>query len=454
MGLTHSSVVDGPVDEVFAWHARPGAITRLTPPWQPMRVLAESSSLRDGRAVLGLPGGLRWVAAHQPDGYDPPHQFVDALVSRPPLGVLPWRHTHQFTAVDDQRTRVDDAIDTLVPGCALRAMLRYRHAQLADDLAAHARSRSWTDRALTVAVTGSSGLVGNAVTALLSTGGHRVIRLVRRAARDRDERRWDPLDPAVDLLRDVDAVIHLAGEPLFGRFTQAHKAAVRDSRVEPTRLLALRAATTPDGPEAFVSASAIGIYGPDRGEEPLTEASERGDGFLADVVADWEAATAPAERAGLRCVQVRTGIVQSPRGGTLQLLYPLFAAGLGGRLGDGSQWLSWIGVDDLAEIYLRAVSGPAAAGPVNAVAPHPVRNEDYTRVLAAVLRRPAVVPVRAPAPRLLLGREAADELALTDQHVRPARLLDAEHVFRHAELRSALRHVLGALPPGEASDVT
>lgn len=452
MELTHSSVVDAPVEEVFAWHSRPGAITRLTPPWQPVRVLAESSSLRDGQAVLGLPGGFRWVAAHQPDGYDPPHRFVDALVSRPPVGALPWRHTHRFTAVGDQRTRVDDAIDTPVPGCALRAMLRYRHAQLAEDLAAHARYRSLSDRALTVAVTGSSGLVGSAVTALLSTGGHRVIRLVRRAARHRDERRWDPLDPAVDLLRGVDAVIHLAGEPIVGRFTQAHKAAVRDSRVEPTRLLAMRAATTPDGPGAFVSASAIGIYGPDRGEEPLTEDSERGDGFLAEVVADWEAATAPAERAGLRCVQVRTGIVQSPGGGTLQLLYPLFAAGLGGRLGDGRQWLSWIGIDDLAEIYLRAVCDPAASGPLNAVAPNPVRNEDYTRVLATVLRRPAVVPVPALAPRILLGQEGAGELALADQHVRPARLLAAEHVFRHAELRSALRHVLGALPPSRASD--
>ena len=447
MGLSHSSVVDAPRDEVFAWHARAGAITRLTPPWQPVRVLSEASSLRDGQAVLGFPGGLRWVAAHQPDGYFPPHQFVDALDARLLAGVLPWRHIHQFTAVDGDRTRVDDAIETPVPGCALLSMLRYRHAQLADDLAAHARARCWTDRSLTVAVTGSSGLVGSAVTALLSTGGHRVIRLVRRAARNRDERHWDPLDPVEDLLRGVDAVIHLAGESIAGRFTRAHKAAIRDSRIEPTRRLALRASTTPEGPAAFVSASAIGIYGAHRGEEALTEASERGSGFLADVVADWEAASEPAEQAGLRCVQVRTGIVQSPRGGTLQLLYPLFAAGLGGRLGDGRQWLSWIGIDDLAEIYLRAVCDPAVSGPVNAVAPYPVRNQDYTRALAAVLRRPAIVPVPALAPRILLGRQGAGELALTDQHVLPARLRGLEHVFRHPELGSALRHVLGCPPP-------
>lgn len=449
VGLAHSSIIEAPVEEVFAWHARPGAITRLTPPWQPVRVLAEASSLRDGRAVLGLPGGLRWVAAHQPDSYDPPRQFADELVSWPLASVVPWRHTHRFAAVDDARTRMHDAVETKVPDCMLRAMFRYRHAQLADDVAVHARSRRWTDRALTAAVTGSSGLVGTAVTALLATGGHRVVRLVRRAAGTPDERRWDPLDPAQDLLRGVDAVIHLAGAPIAGRFTEKHKAAIRDSRIEPTRRLALRAASTPHGPKVFVSASAIGIYGPDRAEETLTEASEPGDGFLADVVADWEAATAPAEQAGLRCVQVRTGIVQSPRGGTLQLLYPLFAAGLGGRLGDGRQWLSWIGIDDLADIYLRAVCDPAVAGAFNAVAPHPVRNRDYTRTLASVLRRPAILPVPGLAPRILRGRQGSGELALADQHVRPERLLGLNHAFRHGELESALRHVLGCTPPSE-----
>ena len=171
----------------------------------------------------------------------------------------------------------------------------------------------------------------------------------------------------------------------------------------PTRLLAELAAATPDGApglRAFVAASAIGIYGPDRGDEVLTEASARGDGFLADVVADWEDAAGPAAAAGIRTVQVRTGIVQTPRGGMLRLLSPLFAAGLGGRLGSGQQWLAWIGLDDLLDVYLRAVLDPGLSGPVNAVAPEPVRNVDYTRTLARVLRRPAVLPVpgaRTPA---------------------------------------------------------
>jgi uncharacterized protein len=178
----------------------------------------------------------------------------------------------------------------------------------------------------------------------------------------------------------------------------------------------------------------------------LIETSARGAGFLADVVAGWEDATAPAARAGLRTVQVRTGIVQSPRGGMLRLLGPLFAAGLGGRLGSGQQWLSWIGLDDLLDIYLRAVTDPALSGPVNAVAPAPVRNAGYTAVPAGLLHRPALVPVPGFGPRLLLGAEGARQIAEASQHVRPQRLIDAGHHFRHPQLGAALRHVLGREP--------
>jgi uncharacterized protein (TIGR01777 family) len=450
MGFTYSSVVDAELDEVFAWHARPGAITRLSPPWQPVRVLAEASSLRDGQAVLGLPGGLRWVATHQPDRYDPPHVFVDVLASFPLSAMFSWRHTHRFAAADRQGTLVTDEVETSIPERALRSMFVYRHRQLADDLAAQARVRVIHPEPLTVAVTGSSGLIGTALTALLSTGGHRVIRLVRHRPTGPAERYWQPDDPAPDLLTGADAVIHLAGASIAGRFTPDHK---RDSRIEPTRRLAeLAAATAPGGTlRAFVVASAIGIYGPDRGEEILTETSPRGEGFLADVVAGWEDATAPAAAAGLRTVQVRTGIVQTPRGGMLRLLSPLFAAGLGGRLGTGKQWLAWIGLDDLLDIYLRAVVDSGLSGPVNAVAPEPVRNIDYTRTLASVLHRPALLPVPAFAPRLLLGEEGAREIAQASQYVRPDELLRQGHYFRQPHLEQALRHLFGreqtALPP-------
>jgi uncharacterized protein len=450
MGLKFSSVVDAPLDEVFAWHARPGAITRLMPPWPPVQVEREAGSVRDGRAVLRLPAGLRWVAAHQPSEYDPPHEFADALASLPLSAVLPWRHIHQFAMAGQGATRVTDMVETPLPARVLRPMFGYRHRQLADDLAAQARAREICPDPLTIAVTGSGGLVGTALTALLSTGGHRVIRLVRRLPRHAGERYWCPDDPGPDLLSGVDAVIHLAGTSIAGRFTPGRKQEIRDSRIIPTRRLAELAAashtTGASGLRAFVTASAIGFYGPDRGEEVLTETSARGNGFLADVVAGWEEATAPAARAGLRTVQVRTGLVQTPRGGMLRLLYPLFAAGLGGRLGSGQQWLSWIGLDDLLDIYLQAALDPALSGPVNAVAPVPVRNADYTAVLAGLLHRPALVPVPAFGPRLLLGAEGARELAEASQYVRPQQLVDAGHHFRHPELEAALRHMLGREP--------
>jgi len=448
MGIEYSSVVDAPRDDVFAWHARPGAIHRMLPPWQPMSVVAEAASLADGRAVLGLPGGLRWSAQHNPADYAPPARFVDEL-SRDGLRSLPtqlvghWRHEHCFDAVGDGRTRVTDRVDAPVPGHLLEPTFRYRHRQLSDDLAAHRWAREHGERPGSVAVTGASGLIGSALTAFLSTGGYRVIRLVRREPRDDTERRWDPESPADDLLDGIDAVVHLAGASIAGRFTDAHKKAVRGSRIEPTRRLAECAAGATDGPSVFVSASAVGWYGDDRADERLDEAAQPGDGFLADVVADWEAATAPATAAGLRVVNVRTGIVQTPRGGTLQLMRPLFAAGLGGPLGNGRQWLSWIDIDDLIDVYHRALVDAGLSGPLNAVAPQPVRNADYTRTLAGVLHRPAVLPVPALGPALLLGRQGARELAMASQRVVPGRLIDAGHRFRRPDLEQCLRHQLG-----------
>lgn len=449
MGLIYSSVIDAPRDEVFAWHTRPGAFARLSPPWSPMRLIAEAESVKDGRAILGLPGGLRWVAQHQADSYDPPRRFVDVLssdglASLPPRIIGHWRHTHDFEEAGPDQTRMIDRVDTPVPERALRAMFVYRHRQLADDLAAHKQAAQHGLAPSTVAVTGSSGLVGTALTAFLSTGGHRVIRLVRGAAHGADQRQWNPDDPDPELLAGVDAVIHLAGATIAGRFTDKHRKAIRDSRIGPTSRLAELVARA--GTPVLISASAIGYYGYDRGDETLTEDSERGDGFLADVVADWEDATTAAEQAGARVVKVRTGIVQSPAGGTLQLMRPLFSAGLGGRLGNGRQWFSWIGIDDLIDVYHRGWWDSELSGPINAVAPQPVRNSDYTHILAHVLHRPAVLPVPSFGPRILLGAQGARELALANQRVAPARLNQAGHRFRQPDLDSALRHLLGRSP--------
>ena len=449
MSIDYATIVDHPIDEVWAWHTRRGAMRRLVPPWQPMRVVKETESLANGRAILGLPGGLRWIAQHDPSGYDPPHQFLDVLSSDglmtlPPRLIGWWRHTHRYSEAGPGRTRVHDTVDTTVPGAALRSTFAYRHRQLAEDLAAHRDAAQAGAGSLVIAMTGSSGLVGTALAAFLSTGGHRVIRLVRRDPADVDERRWDPEDPAADLFSGVDAVVHLAGESIAGRFTAGHRRAIRDSRIEPTRRLAEVAAATP-GLGAFVSASAVGFYGHDRGDELLDESSSRGTGFLADVVADWEAATEPAS-AGTRVVTVRTGIVQAAAGGTLKLMRPLFAAGLGGRLGSGRQWLSWIGIDDLLDVYYRAIYDTRLSGPVNAVAPYPVRNIDYTQALARTVHRPALLPVPAFGPRLLLGKQGATELAEANQRVVPAALTAVGHRFRQPTVQDALAHQLGHDP--------
>jgi uncharacterized protein (TIGR01777 family) len=448
MAITHSSVVDSPIDKVFAWHERPGAFARLAPPWQPARVLIESTSLEDGEAILALPGGLTWVSRHDPAGYEPPHRFVDTvgvdgLASLPVRALLNWRHSHEFAAVSATTTRVTDRVDTPIGSRMLRPMFDYRHRQLADDLAAHRWAAGIGVKPLRIAMTGSSGLVGSALSAFLTTGGHRVVRLVRGIARGADERHWNPLQPDAALLEGVDALIHLAGESIAGRFTSAHKRAVRDSRVEPTRMLSALAAVTDSGPRVMVVASAIGYYGADRGDEVLSEDNAAGRGFLADVVSDWEGATRVAAESGIRVSTIRTGIVQAARGGTLRLFRPLFSAGLGGRVSDGRQWLSWIDLDDLVDVYHRALVDDALSGPINAVAPTPVRNSDYARTLAHVLHRPALLPVPAFAPRLILGEEGSGELAEANQRVTPSRLLAVGHTFRQPALEGSLRHQLG-----------
>lgn len=431
--------VPDPIGEVFDWHRRPGALPRLLAPWQPVRIGQESADLRAGTTRLVFPAGRTWVARHLPEQYVEGRRFVDRLESRPFVVPIAWRHQHDFEAMDESSdgTVLSDRVFTGLPAALLRPMFAYRHRQLADDLAAHRLAAG--SRRLTVAVTGASGLVGGALVPFLTTGGHRVIRLVRREATGPTELRWDPVAPDPAMLEGVDAVVHLAGHSLTGRFTDRHKSLIRSSRIGPTRQLARAAAAA--GVRVFVSSSAVGIYGADRGDELLGEDSPPGDGFLAGVVRDWERAA--REGGPMRRVQVRTGIVQSPRGGALRLQRPLFAAGLGGRLGSGEQWLPWIAIDDLVDVFHRALVDPRLSGPVNAVAPHPVRQREYAAALGRALHRPALVPTPALGPTLLLGAEGSRELASASQRVVPARLQELGHRFRFGHVEPALRHLLG-----------
>jgi uncharacterized protein (TIGR01777 family) len=296
-----------------------------------------------------------------------------------------------------------------------------------------------------VAVTGASGLIGTAVVRRLQAEGHQVLRLTRSRPSGPDQVQWDPMAGRLDpnALAKADAVVHLAARNIGDRlrWTAATKRDLLQTRVEGTGLVAGTMAGLAEGPRVLVCASGVGFYG-DRGDEVLTEASSGGHGFLADVVRRWEEAADPARAAGLRVAHLRTGPVQTAAGAGLPKQALMFRLGVGGRLGSGRQWLSWISLDDIAGAYLHVLTRQDLDGPVNAVAPNPVTNAEFTATLARVLRRPAVLHVPAFGPRLVLG-EAADELLFVSQRARPARLQATGYRFQFPELEPALRQTLG-----------
>jgi hypothetical protein len=292
-----------------------------------------------------------------------------------------------------------------------------------------------------IALSGASGLIGKRLRAALAADGHRVLRLVRGAPGE-GEIEWDPLNGRLDpaSLAGIEAFVHLSGEPVAGvRWTAARKAEIVASRVVSTRLVAEALARVASKP-VFLCASAIGFYG-DRGSEWLDEASPRGTGFLADVCAQWERASEPAREAGLRVVNLRIGVVLDAEGGALPAILFPHRLGLGGRMGAGTQYVSWISSADLVAAIQHALVSPALVGPLNLVAPAPVPNAELSAALARVLRRPALLPVPAALLRLALG-QAADELLLASQRVRPAKLAASGFRFRDAELEPALRRLL------------
>jgi uncharacterized protein len=294
-----------------------------------------------------------------------------------------------------------------------------------------------------ILITGASGPIGAALLSLFESQHMQVVRMVRGRARNDAEISWDPLAPLRPAtVAGFDAVVHLAGESIVGRWTAQKQKAIRESRIEGTRHLAAALAECQNKPRVFVCASAIGFYG-NRGDEVLREESTGGQGFLADVCREWEDATQAASDAGIRTVNIRTGLVLSPKGGALGKMLTPFKLGLGGRIGSGRQWSSWIHVDDMAGGIQHVMRTETLAGPVNFVAPNPVRNADFTKVLASVLRRPAFFPVPALALQLAFGKMAAEELLLASQRVEPGKLGATGYPFRFPELRAALENLVG-----------
>jgi uncharacterized protein (TIGR01777 family) len=297
-----------------------------------------------------------------------------------------------------------------------------------------------------VAITGSTGLIGSAAVRVFEQRGMRVLRVVRRAAKGDNEIAWNPSAGSIDAakLDGVDAVINLAGANIAQRWTDHAKREIRESRLSGTTALCRALAGLSNKPSVLLSGSAVGIYGA-QPSTPVDESSSLGDDFLASVARDWEAATDAASSAGIRVVHLRTGIVLSRDGGMLERLLLPFKLGVGGRLGDGEQWLSWIALDDYVEALAFLLTADAVAGPVNLVAPNPVTNAEFTRALGRVLRRPAVFTVPRVAMSLAFG-EMADDTIFADQRVRPRRLLEAGFAFALPTLEAALRKELTAAP--------
>lgn len=525
----HRTLLRHPREVVWRWLTSPGALTRLTPDYAGTVIQEPAPGLPVGaEAVLGIsaPGGLglfagaahgtvsqavsglipgrlpapqaTWRARHT--ALEPGTMFRDEMVSGP---LRSWVHTHTLsdaapgeadTAEGHPGTVVHDRIEyslpagetlTRVPAVgdrtgraaheaferALATQFSSRAALMADDLDFHAAHPGPLHgaSARTVAVTGASGLIGTRLCALLTSGGHTVIRLVRdeSQASAEDASLWDPLQGQVDrdVLASADAVVNLAGASIAGRMTDSHKEAVHHSRIAGTRTLAeaiVGLASSADShgnnddgrsAPALINGSAVGWYGADAGDgglpEGLTEDLPAGEDFLAEVCRDWEAEARAVEKAGVRCARIRTGIALSPTGGMLQQILPIFLAGLGGTLStrgsgpDGTPWISWVSADDVAGLFAHAVLDEAVSGPLNAAGPEPVTAKEFAATLGAVLHRPAAIPVPGFGPRLLLGREGAELIVDADQKASSEAAEVSGFRFRHRALEQALRSVLG-----------
>jgi uncharacterized protein len=451
----HQSVVPAPPEEVFAWHERPGALERLTPPWVDVRVLERDGGIQDGgRVVLEVRKGPVHVTGEiRHHGYVRGKEFHDEQV-RGPLAV--FRHVHRFEPTPDGGCLVQDEVEWEPPmrptvelftkpviERELARLFRFRHERLRNDLDLHARYASRPR--LKVAVSGATGFIGGSLRHFLTSGGHEVVPMVRSGkAVKGDAITWSWRRGEIDraALERTNAVVHLAGEPILGlRWTEDKKREILDSRVKGTELIARTMAELHGGPSTLVNASGVGYYG-NRGDEVVTEDSSPGRGFLAEVVKAWEEATKRADRSGVRVVRARTGFVLSPSGGALGNLLLPFQLGLGGRIGSGRQYLPWIDLDDEIGILYHALMSENLRGPLNLTAPRPVPQATFATVMGRILGRPTVLPVPGLAVKALLG-QMGEETLLEGQRARPARVEQSGYRFLYEELEESLRHQLG-----------
>ncbi len=450
--FSFESVLEHSPHDSFAWHTRPGAFERFNPPWRPVRIIEAPTALTDGSTVhikVPLLGnlGLPWRLIHT--NYREGSQFCDEQVRGP---FRSWKHMHRFIPEGESSCRMRDevffsppyGIGLLTPLITreLTRLFHYRHMVLRNDLDLHARWREMPRK--TILISGSSGFIGSALVAFLSTAGHTVLRLVRHEPRTTRERSWDPargvLAPTV--FDGVDAVIHVGGESVVGqRWTPEYKQKIVESRVASSQLLCRTISQLPRKPEVAIMASAIGFYGDTR-DTLVDESSPAGAGFLAQTSVAWEESARQALNDATRLVHIRIGTVLNCGGGALKKMLPAFKLGMGGVLGSGAQYMSWIALQDLLGVFEHAIYTTTLRGPVNAVSPNPVTNREFTKTLGHLLHRPTIMAMPASILRVMFG-EVADEALLASCRVAPKALEESGYRFVLPQLSQALRFECG-----------
>ena len=451
--FSYRSRIEAPSQVVFDWHKMPGAFERLNPPWNPARILERSGGIANGdRTILEIrlgPLRKKWIAEHR--NYIEGQQFQDVQLSGP---FASWEHTHLVEPDGENACFLEDRIKYQMPMGALgntfgslytrkqlKRIFAYRHQQTINDIKLFSSHPGAKQKIL---ISGSTGLLASALIPLLQNGGHSITRLVRQQTPQYPGSiEWDPIVRLKDetVLEKFDALIHLAGENIAGRWTADKKRRIYESRIQSVRLLCESMSRLNHPPKTVVLASAIGYYG-NRGDEILHESSEPGTDFLAQVCRQWEQAAEPAVKRGIRVVHLRIGVVLTPRGGALQQMLLPFKMGAGGVIGNGRQYISWITIDDLISAIYHVLTKKDIHGPVNLTAPYPVDNRVFTKTLGKVLHRPTLVPLPAFAVKLIF-REMGEALLLSSTRVDPARLLETDYEFRYPNLELALRHALG-----------
>ncbi len=446
------SRVHVPAEELFAWHARRGAVERLLPPWLRARVIDRRGEIQDGgRVTLEIPWGRKpepWVLVYT--DFEKGRRFSQVLVNGP---LELWAHTHLFIPRGPNACDVEDRVEYRLRGFAsklyqkrfhqrLHDVFQHRHRVLKDDLSRCRVHRRYGPQR--VAISGASGVVGQALHHFLAAGGHRVEPLVRRKPRTPYEIQWNPArgELDTDALEGLDAVIHLSGARVSdSRWTPERKKEIFESRVNSTHLLCEALAAAEKRPRVLIAASAMGYYG-NRGNELLVEESSGGEGFLAEVCRAWETATQPARVAGTRVVNLRLGLVLSGAGGSLPQIAAPFRMGLGGKLGNGTQYLSWIALEDVIGAIHHLLFTEGIDGPINTVAPESVTNAEFTQVLGRVMRRPTFMSVPAIVLKTLFG-EMGQGLFLDSMRLSSTRLEQSGFRFLSADLEETLRRELG-----------